>query len=247
VEKMARVAAVVPGTVVAAVGGDGTLSRVADALAGTEAILGIIPAGTGNDFARTFGIPDDPIKACTVLLEGQTVAIDAGRLNGRLFLNVVGAGLDAEVVADANRVFKKVSGKLGYLLALLKQLILYRPNSVRISVDNESLQAKVWLVAVANACYYGGGMKVAPNADPQDGLAEIVMVADIHRLTFLRLFPLVYSGKHIAHPAVRVLRGRQVLVECEKPLHVHADGEIYGTTPLSVSVLRHAVKLKVPR
>lgn len=247
VEEMARAAAIVPGAVITAVGGDGTLSRLADALAGTQAILGLIPAGTGNDFARSFQIPADPVEACCILLEGETVPLDVGRLNGKLFLNVVGAGLDAEVVADANRVFKKISGSAGYVLALLRQLLIYRPETVELSVDGETLQAKVWLVAIANACYYGGGMKVAPQADPQDGQFDLIMVADISRLLFLRLFPLVYSGKHIEHPAVRTLRGSEISVKPAKVLHVHADGELYGTTPLNISVWHHAIRLKVPR
>lgn len=247
VEQLARQAAVVPGVIVAGVGGDGTLSRIADALVGTEAILGVIPAGTGNDFARTFQIPVDPEKACTVLLQGLTVLIDVGRLNGQIFINVVGVGLDAEVVADANRIFKKYAGSLGYFFALLKQLIFFRPTEMKIQVDNNVFKTKAWFVAVANACYYGSGMKVAPSADPQDGLADVVVVGDVHRLQFLRLFPLVYSGRHVAHPAVRQFRGSRVAIDSKKPLYFHADGDLYGKTPLIAVMEKHAVRLKVPK
>jgi YegS/Rv2252/BmrU family lipid kinase len=246
VEILAREAASVDGAVVAGVGGDGTLSRIADGLADTAATLGVIPAGTGNDFARSFNIPFDPVSACNILLNGQTVPLDTGRLNGRIFLNVVGAGLDAEVVADANRIFKKLSGSLGYLLALLKQLVFFKPANIHILVDNKEFTACAWLVAVANACYYGSGMKVAPDADPQDGLADVIIVENIHRLNFLRLFPRVYAGRHTTHPAVRVLRGKEILITSDRPLHVHADGDLYGQTPLHVTMVKHGLRLKVP-
>lgn len=246
VEQLARRAATVSGAVVAGVGGDGTLSRIAQSLAGSEAVLGIIPAGTGNDFARNFRIPTDPLRAAHVLVHGKTVLLDAGRLNGRMFLNIVGAGLDAAVVADANRVFKKFTGKMGYLLALLKQLLLYHPAALEIDVDGVTSRTRAWLVAVANARYYGSGMNVAPGADPQDGKADIVIVENIHRLQFLRLFPLVYSGRHAVHPAVRILRGKTIRISSETELFIHADGDLQGKTPLVVTMEKHAVRLRVP-
>lgn len=247
VEALARVAAQSSGAVVAGVGGDGTLSRIATGLAGTNAALGVIPAGTGNDFARTFGFPADPEAACRNLLDGETAFIDIGRLNGRLFINVAGAGLDAEVAADANRIFKRLSGSLGYLLALVKQVITFRPRTIRMVVDDQAFTVKAWLVTVANARYYGSGMMVAPQADPQDGLADVVIVQDIHRLRFLCLFPRVYRGSHIAHPAVRVLRGRDIKITSDGMLHVHADGEIYGQSPLHVTIEHCGLRLILPR
>ncbi|EEG76933.1 diacylglycerol/lipid kinase family protein [Dethiobacter alkaliphilus] len=243
---LAKKAAETPGAVVAGVGGDGTMSLIATAIYGTDAVLGIIPAGTGNDFARTFSIPANPVQACRSLLDGNIVPLDLGRLNGKLFYNVVGAGLDAEVVADANRLFKKVSGSLGYMLALVKQLVFYRPHRFHITVDGKHTELDAWLVSVANAQYYGSGMRVAPEADPQDGYADVVIVGKLHRLQFMRLFPLVYQGKHVKHPAVQVLRGKQIAVKCAKPLHVHADGELIGKTPLKVEMCHHAISIKVP-
>jgi len=247
VTRLSRQAATEPGAVVVGVGGDGTLSRIADALVGTEAILGVIPAGTGNDFARTFRIPANPVDACTVLLRGLTVPIDVGCLNGRMFLNVVGAGLDAAVVVDANRLFKRFAGSLGYFLSLLKQLMFFQPTEMEIRLDSNVFRTKAWFVTVANACYYGSGMKVAPMSDPQDGLADVIVVENLHRFQFLRLFPLVYSGRHVAHSAVKQFRSSQVNVVSKKPLFVHADGDLYGTTPLTIVMHRHAVRLKVPK
>ncbi|MBS3898218.1 MAG: diacylglycerol kinase family lipid kinase [Dethiobacter sp.] len=247
IERLSRLAAAEAGAVVAGVGGDGTLSRIADALVGTEAVLGVIPAGTGNDFARSFRIPVSPSEACAVLLQGLTVPLDVGRMNGRMFLNVVGAGLDAAVVVDANRLFKKFAGSLGYFLSLLKQLIFFQPMEMEIRLDSNVFRTKAWFVTVANARYYGSGMKVAPMADPQDGLADVIVVENLHRLRFLSLFPLVYSGRHVGHSAVKLFRSAQITVVSKKPLFVHADGDLYGTTPLTIVMERHAVRLKVPR
>lgn len=244
VASLARTAAAKPGTIVVGVGGDGTLSCIAGALVETEAVLGIIPAGTGNDFARTMGIPLSPTAACDVLFKGATVPLDLGLYNGKYFYNTIGAGLDAEVAADANK-FKRFSS-IAYLLALLKQLAVYRPHPVSIEVDGNIVTGPVWLVTVANAKYYGGGMKIAPFADPQDGLADIIIVGNVHRLNFLRLFPLVYSGRHINHPAVQVLHGKEIRIYSTHKLAVHADGDLAGTTPVSVKMCHHAIQLRVP-
>lgn len=244
VERLARTAAK-PGTIIAGVGGDGTLSRIAGALAGTKAVLSVIPAGTGNDFARTMGIPLSPTAACDVLLTGVTVPLDLGMYNGIYFYNAIGAGLDAEVAAEANRTFKRFSS-IAYILALLKQLAIYRPQPVTIEVDGKIVSGPVWLVTVANARYYGGGMKIAPLANPQDGFADIVVVGNVHRLNFLRLFPLVYSGRHVGHPAVQVFRGKEIRIDSVNKLSVHADGDLAGTTPVVIKMCHHAALLRVP-
>ncbi|MCR3920945.1 MAG: diacylglycerol kinase family lipid kinase [Firmicutes bacterium] len=234
------------GYTVVGVGGDGTLSGIVGALADKGLTFGIIPAGTGNDFARTFNIPLDPTAALQVILSGNTVCLDLGLANGRYFANVVGAGLDAEVAADANRIFKKISGPLGYMMALLRQLAIYRPKKIKLTVDGSIHYVNAWLVTVANARFYGGGMEVAPQADPQDGLLDIVVVHNIHRLRFLQLFPLVYRGQHINNEAVRTWQGTNVAVESEELLSVHADGDLHGTTPLAVTIKAGAVQLFVP-
>ncbi|MBS4023334.1 MAG: diacylglycerol kinase family lipid kinase [Dethiobacter sp.] len=245
VENLARNAAAQGRVLVAGVGGDGTLQRIAAGIAGTEAVLGIIPAGTGNDFARTLQIPLVPEAACAVLLHGRTVRLDLGTCNGKYFLNVLGTGLDAEVAAEANRRYKRFSGTLGYLLALVRQLFVYKPCPVQIKLDEGQVSADVWLVAVANGCYYGGGMKVAPDANPQDGLADVIVVTRISRLKFLRLFPRVYSGRHVTHPAVKVFRSSVVEITAGKNLAVQTDGEITGSTPFTVKMEHHAIALRV--
>jgi len=246
VERLSRQAVCDGSMLVAGVGGDGTLSRVAGALAGTEAVLGVLPAGTGNDFARFLKIPREPGAACEVLLHGQDLPLDIGRYNGRSFLNVTGAGLDAAVVAEANRL-KRYFGSLSYLAALLKQLLLYSPCALKITLDNRQISTKAWLVSVANGRYYGGGMEIAPQADCADGLAEVVVVGQMHRLKFFTAFPAVYRGKHLSLPQVHLYRARKVCVEGERSLPVHTDGDLNGSLPFCITMEKQALRVRVPQ
>lgn len=247
VERLARQAACAGSTLVAGVGGDGTLSRVAGALAGTETVLGVLPAGTGNDFARFLKIPPAPAAACVVLLQGDDQPIDIGRYNGRIFLNVIGAGLDAAVVTEANRL-KRIFGSLSYLAALVSQLLFYRPCTLKITMDERQviIITRAWLVSVANGRYYGGGMEIAPQADSGDGLADVVVVGRMHRLKFLAAFPAVYSGKHISLPQVHFYRAGKVCVESDRSLPVHTDGDLTGSLPFCITMERQALRVRVP-
>lgn len=235
------------GYTVVGVGGDGTISRIASALKDTKTPFGIIPAGTGNDFARSFNLPKNPIAACRVILQGEIVDVDLGVFNGRSFCNIIGAGLDAKVVNDANRTFKRFSGKFGYFFALLRQLILYRPGLIELEIDGQKHRVKGWLVSVANGKYLGGGMKIASKADPADGLFDVIVVNEMPVLRFLYLFPLVYSGKHISLDVVQMWRGRHIIVRSNEPLLIQADGEIAGTTPFIIEVAAQALSLLVPK
>lgn len=228
------------------VGGDGTLSLVAQVAEESGATLGIIPAGTGNDFARHLHIPFEPEAACDVLLDGTAESFDLGIYNGRAFFNVLGCGLDAEVANDANLRFKRFSGTAVYVLAMLRQLAVFRPRRVRLVLDGQELVEKVWLVAVANASYFGGGMKVAPDANPCDGLADVIVVTDVSIARFLRLFPRVYKGTHVFDKAVRVYRAKEVSLFSDNKMSIQADGEILGYAPFTVYIKEKCVRVKVP-
>jgi YegS/Rv2252/BmrU family lipid kinase len=245
VERLARQAVCEGSALVAGVGGDGTLSRVAGALAGTKTVLGVLPAGTGNDFARSLKIPPEPSAACAGLLHGEDQAIDIGRYNGRIFLNVTGAGLDAAVVAEANRL-KRIFGSLSYLAALVSQLLFYRPCTLKITMDERQVITMAWLVSVANGRYYGGGMEIAPQADCGDGLADVIVVGQMHRLKFLTAFPAVYRGKHLSLPQVHFYRAGKVCVESDRPLPVHTDGDLTGSLPFCITMERQALRVRVP-
>ena len=185
-------------------------------------------------------LPTDPVAACKTVLTGRRTKLDIGLFNGRAFCNVVGAGLDAEVVADANNVFKRYCGSLSYVFALLKQLFAYKPPRIKLVVDGEEYVADAWLVAVANGRYFGNGMRIAPEADPRDGLLDVIVVSNISRVTFLRLFPLVYSGAYLSLSSKRGADGHFSFLD--KPVSIQADGEFAGKTPLNATVRKKALE-----
>ncbi len=227
------------------VGGDGTLFEVINGMNHDKVTLGMIPVGTGNDFARTAGIPLDWAEACRVLTEGKEMAVDLGRINERYFINLSGTGLDSMTAWEANR-YKKYLGKLSYVMGLLKQLLFFKPFQIELLGRDVCYSAPIWLVSVANGRYYGNGMMVAPQAVLDDGLLDIVIVEDLPRLEFLRVFPRVYKGNHLAHPKVRVFREKELEIKAEKPLPVHCDGEILHLTSLKYSILPGKLQIKVP-
>jgi len=223
--------------IVAAAGGDGTIGEVVNALVGTDVALGVIPMGTGNDFARSLGIGNDVDKAIYNLLEGVPIAIDVGRTQGRYFVNVAGCGFDAVVAKRVNRGFQSLRGTSAYIAAVLQSLLSYRATQIRLTLDNEVIETKAMLCSIANARYYGGGMRIAPDAMLTDGLYDICLLEEVGKIEFLRTFPKVFKGRHTTHPAVRMLRSKYVKVESDRPLPVLVDGEIVGTTPAEFEML----------
>lgn len=232
--------------IVVAAGGDGTIGEVVNGLVGTEAALCVIPMGTGNDFARSIGIGVDVDKAIYNLLEGVPIAIDVGRTQGRYFVNVAGCGFDAVVAECVNRGGRRLRGTAAYLAAVMQSLLSYRAAEIRLTLDNETIETKAMLCSVANARYYGGGMRIAPHALLTDGLFDICLLQEVGKGEFLRTFPRVFQGKHTTHPAVRMLRSKSVKVESERPLPILVDGEILGTTPVEFEMLPGALTLIGP-
>lgn len=233
---------------VAAMGGDGTLHEVINGLAETDPqpVLGVIPAGTGNDFARSLGIPLDPLQAAGVVTHGCERCIDLGRVNGRYFVNVGGVGFDAEVAAMVNRGPHRGGGAWPYVVSLFRVLATYRNAMVRIRLDGEqSFKEKILLVAVGNARSYGGGMKVVPHALVDDGLLDVCIGGDLNPVQTLGLLPKVFAGTHLGHPMVRSLRARKIEVESEQSLSVHADGETVGVTPAVFEVVPGRLRVRV--
>jgi diacylglycerol kinase (ATP) len=231
---------------VVAVGGDGTVGACAAGLADAgptaRAALGVIPAGGGNDAARTLGLPfDDPLAAADLLPRLRRRRADLGEVAGRRYLNVAGAGFDSEVNRIANRWLGWSSERPRYVGAVLAQLVVGRPAGFRLTLDGERLQVRAWLVAVANGPSYGGGMRVAPHAGLDDGLLDVVVIGAIGKLDFLRTFPKVFSGRHLEHPAVAVHRARRVELAADRTLAVYADGEPAGSLPATFEVRREAI------
>ena len=235
-----RVAEGVDGLV--AVGGDGLVNVALQVVAGTDVPLGIVPAGTGNDIARALGLAlDDPVAAVDLAARGHTRAIDLGRANGRWFAGVLGSGFDSMVNERANRM-SWPNGRSRYNLAILAELRTFRPVPYTLEHDGESWQTKAMLVAVGNGPSYGGGMRVCPDAQLDDGLLDITVLGPISKPEFLRVFPTVYKGTHVNHPAVTVRRARQVALR-SLGVTAYADGERVSVLPVHVEAMPDALRV----
>ena len=249
---LARVAISHGATIVAAAGGDGTLGEVLNAVHGTRARLGVLPMGTGNDFARTLGIGTDLDGAIQILFGNHTRTIDIGRAThgeqSRLFLNIAGCGFDSLVARRINAgrahlFWKHWRGVAAYLAASAIELRRLRAARLRLNLDGELLDTRALLCAIANAKSYGGGMQVAPNAQLDDGLFDICVIQDASKTEFMRAFPSVFKGNHVHHPRVMMRRARKVELWCDRPWPVLVDGELVGTAPMAFEIVPRAVEV----
>ena len=211
-------------------GGDGSWHHVARALAGTATALAPIPCGTGNDLARELGYPLAPLRAFTAGLEGSVERIDLGRIGGRLFCGVAGVGFDAAVAEYARTRVRLLRGPAVYAWATLATLASYRTSRVRLDGGDADFAGEVFLVAFANTSHYGGGMRIAPRADPGDGRLEVVIVRRISKLRLLTVFARVYRGAHIGHPAIELRSASDLVATFAAPQLINADGEAAGRT-----------------
>ncbi|WP_077616810.1 diacylglycerol/lipid kinase family protein [Caenibacillus caldisaponilyticus] len=233
---------------VIAIGGDGTVHEVANGLIGSNIPLGIIPGGSGNDLARALDIPADYKKALERILIGKKRKMDIGRVGEEYCMTVTGIGFDGKV-AEVNQGAKYKNwmnrmrlGGLSYVLSLLQVLLNYRPVNVELTIDGKAFSfLDAWLIAIANTSSYGGGIKICPDACHDDGLFDICVVHDLSKWELIRTFPKTYTGRHVTHPSVTMLKGENVEVTAESPLIVQSDGEILARTPVKVTIRREAL------
>ncbi|MET0958306.1 MAG: diacylglycerol kinase family protein [Solirubrobacterales bacterium] len=238
-------AAAAQGMTPVVISGDGLIGQIGGALAGTGATMGVIPGGRGNDFARVLGIPDDPAGAVAALAGGASREIDVGDVNGRRFLCIASCGFDS----DANRIANEarfIRGQLVYAYAALRALIAWKPATFTITLDGRRRDLVGYSVAAANSRAYGGGMFIAPDAELDDGLLDVVTTAKVGKLRFLVNLPKVFSGKHVENPEVSVSRAAEVLIEADRPFAVYADGEHLADLPATVRLLPRALRVIVP-
>ncbi|MFC4062172.1 diacylglycerol kinase [Planomonospora corallina] len=230
-----------------AFGGDGLVHLAVQAVAGSDVPLGIVPAGTGNDIADALGLPKkDPLAAADVVLAGRTRTIDAARIGeDAWFASVLCCGFDSRVNERANRLAWP-PGMAKYLVALVEELRHFTPLPVRLDLDGEVVEEEAMLVAVANTRSYGAGMRVCPDARPDDGLLDVMVLGAVPKGRFLRAFPHVYKGTHVTHPAVTIRRARRVALEVPGVV-AYADGERIGPTPLVCEAVPGALRVLAPR
>jgi YegS/Rv2252/BmrU family lipid kinase len=215
----------------------------------------VIARGTGWDFVRTYEIPRNVAAAARVALDGKARTIDLGRVTYRTwagdeqqawFANIASAGMSGAIAQRANATSKALGGKASYLWATLAVFARWRNDVVRVEVDGQAREGRMHDVVVANGRYFGGGMMICPDAAPDDGLLDVLLIGDLTKRDLLVTLPKTYRGKHLPHPKAEVLRGASVTVDAETPLPVELDGEQPGTTPARFEAVRGALRVRVP-
>lgn len=236
------------GDSVVAMGGDGMAHLGLNACARTDATLGIVPAGTGNDFAREIGVPKDVRAAVDLIIDGTTRRVDLAEVGNAEGLRHVGAvvssGFDARVNRATNETHLRF-GQLSYGLVALKELAAFSPLQYRITIDGEPRELEAMLVAVANTRTFGGGMRIAPDADHADGVLDLTIIHPVGRGKLLRLLPSLYTGRFVSDPAVERVTAQEITVDGQG-LFLMGDGEELGGTPARIRCDPGALKVYAP-
>lgn len=233
---------------VVCIGGDGSLQLATQAVAGTSTPLGVIPAGTGNDFADVLGLPTGPAAATAVIIKalraGSYTEVDLGRTGETWWLTVLCAGFDSAVSERAN-LLRWPRGPRRYDVAILAETARLRTYPMTITMDEQTLRVSTTLVAVGNVRQYGGGKQICPAANPSDGLLDVTVVGAIGRTKLLRLAPLLSSGAHVGRPEVRTYRTRRVSISLDDgtPLRSYADGEPMSMLPITTECIPSALRV----
>ena len=247
-----------------AAGGDGTVHEVLNGMIADDrpiagdAVLGVVAAGSGSDFVRSFGLPGDAAQAARHLAGDRVRAIDVGKVTftagaaagtaagaavTRYFANIAEAGLGGAVASRASRLPAFLGGAR-YFWGFWLTLPGFGPRTVRLDADGQEFVWRAFNVVVANCRFYGGGMQISPKSEPADGALEVLVMAGPKSDAFTTL-PKVYRGTHLPHRHIAEVRASRVQVEADPPLPIEADGEILGTTPATFEVIPGAIRLKV--
>jgi diacylglycerol kinase (ATP) len=255
--ELARLAASDGYRFLVAVGGDGTINEVANGLLDSTnartTVLGVVSTGTGNDFIRSLGIPRDYAGACRHVAGESRLLIDVGRVDfmkdgkptSRYFVNSAGVGFDAEVTEASHRMPRFVSNTVPFVLSLLKTLPAYRNKDIRLNIDGRREERRVLSLVVSNGVYFGGGMRIAPEAQLGDRRLDVLTIGDVGKAELLQVFPKVYKGTHITHPKVRMEKAERIMVECDKRILLQADGELLGEGPVTFQIVPAALTVVV--
>jgi YegS/Rv2252/BmrU family lipid kinase len=252
---------------VVVIGGDGTFFEAVNGVmgpvepagaagaAGRGPAVGLVQAGRGSDFGRSAGVPSDVEEACARLFAGRTAHFDLGHVTyrsfggetrSRFFANAAGLGFDAEVSLRANAGPRNLGGTIPYLTSLLQTLVTYSNKQVEVSLDGgDAYPARVNSLVVANGQYFGGGMKIAPQASLSDGLFDITVLGDLGKVELVRNVPRVYDGSHITHPKVSTDRAATVRVDSTDRTLLQADGEVLGMAPAAFTIVPSALRMIV--
>jgi YegS/Rv2252/BmrU family lipid kinase len=240
------------------VGGDGTVNEAVNGLrrARSDGVeLAILPRGTGDDFARTFGIPSRFDHALEIAANGRARTLDIGRarfvsLDGseeeRFFVNFAGAGISGAIAKRGAATSRRLGARAAYFWATIAVFARWKSSEMTLEIDGERRVSQLYEVIVANGAYVAGGMRIAPEASPDDGLFETVLIGDFTKAEFVATFPKIYRGTHVGHRKVEIVRASTVSVDAAGPLPVVLDGEQPGTTPARFEVVPGALRVRAP-
>jgi diacylglycerol kinase (ATP) len=241
-------------TLLVVVGGDGTVHEVADGLLnaglGSAVELGVLPLGTGKDVARSLRIPRRLDAALGAVLNGNARQIDVGRATyahgTAYFVNFAGAGISGAIADRANRTTKALGGRLSFLWATVAVFSRWRPTEMTVEIDGQARRVHLHEALAMNGDYTAGGMWMAPEATPDDGLLDVVLIGDFSKREFVATFPKIYRGRHVSHRKVEIVRARELHVSAPAPLPVVLDGEQPGTTPVRFELVPRALRVRTP-
>lgn len=221
---------------VLSIGGDGTAYEVACGLDGSQTALGIIPAGTGNDFIKTLGYPQDPLEALDYVLTHDAKPTDTGRMKERLFLNEIGTGFDALALSYANNMKKYCKGLLPYLLGVICALFKYKPLHLTYQIDDQPpVYIKALVCGVANGRIIGGGIPIAPEASIEDGLFDVIIVRYIPHWRIFPYLPKLLAGKVLTFPETLFCRAKNISFSSPDMI-VNIDGELQKMDSVSLQI-----------
>jgi diacylglycerol kinase (ATP) len=232
------------------------VNEVVNGIVGRDGVeLAVIPRGTGWDFVRTYRIPRRLDEALEVARAGRPREIDLGRASfrswqgepaERYFANIASAGMSGAIAKRANETSKALGGKVSYFWATLAVFARWRISEVTVTVGDERRTARMHDVVIANGRYFGGGMMICPQAEPDDGVFDVLLIGNLTKRDLLVTLPKTYRGTHLPHPKAELLHAPVVAVEAADPLPVELDGEQPGTTPARFEIVRRALRLRVP-
>jgi YegS/Rv2252/BmrU family lipid kinase len=238
------------------VGGDGTVHEVVNGAVGADGIeLAVLPRGTGKDFVRSLRIPSDLQQALAVARDGRPRSLDLGAATyqswdgseaSAYFANFAGAGISGAIARRANASSKALGGRTSFLTATVAVFATWKSADVTVQIDEERRSGRMFEVLAMNGDYAGGGMWVTPDAEPDDGRLDVLLIGDVTKADFVRTFPKIYRGKHLSHPKIEVLHGETVEVDATPAVPVVLDGEQPGTTPARFEVVPQALRVRVP-
>jgi len=254
--ELARQAATGGARLLVVVGGDGSVNEVVNGIAGLDVELAVVPRGTGWDFARTHGVPHRLLDAIAVARDGTPRTVDLGRVSyrswggdakERFFANIASVGMSGAIARRANETTKALGGKVSYLIATLAVFSRWRAGELNVTVGVEARSGLMHDVVVALGRYFGGGMMICPDASPDDGLFDVLLIGDLTKRDLVLTLPKTYRGRHLPHPKAELLRGASATIESAGPeVPIELDGEQPGTTPARFELVPAALRVRVP-